>query len=223
MTTATPPTPTTLAGLRASGHRYKAVKHELRDNLLRRLAEGGERFPGIVGFDDTVLPGGRARPARRPRHRAAGRARPGQDPADPLARTTCSTSGRRWSPAASSTTTRTCPPARPAGGGWTSWATSCRWPGGTAPSATARSWPPRTPASATSSATSTRSRWPRAARSATRRPSTTGWCRAPTAASSASTSCPTWPSGSRWRCSTCSRSATSRSAATSCGCRSTCC
>src|SRR5215207_2605464 len=56
MTTATPPAPTTLAGLRASGHRYKAVKHELRDNLLRRLAEGGERFPGIVGFDDTVLP-----------------------------------------------------------------------------------------------------------------------------------------------------------------------
>ena len=56
MTSATPPTPTILADLRASGHRYKAVKHELRDNLLRRLAEGGERFPGIVGFDDTVLP-----------------------------------------------------------------------------------------------------------------------------------------------------------------------
>src|SRR5512132_1325534 len=56
MTTATPPTPTTLGGLRASGHRYKAVKHELRDNLLARLADGGERFPGIVGFDDTVLP-----------------------------------------------------------------------------------------------------------------------------------------------------------------------
>src|SRR5215207_2155580 len=56
MTTATPPTPTTLADLRASGHQYKAVKHELRDNLLARLADGGERFPGIVGFDDTVLP-----------------------------------------------------------------------------------------------------------------------------------------------------------------------
>ena len=56
MTTVTPPTPTTLAGLRASGHRYKAVKHELRDNLLQRLADGGERFPGIVGFDDSVLP-----------------------------------------------------------------------------------------------------------------------------------------------------------------------
>ena len=62
----------------------------------------------------------------------------------------------------------------------------------------------------------------RAARSATRRPSTTAWCRAPTAASSGSTSCPTWPSGSRSRCSTCWRSATSRSAATRCGCRWTC-
>src|SRR4029453_6900155 len=56
MTTVTPPPPTPLAGLRASGHRYKAVKHELRDNLLQRLADGGERFPGIVGFDDSVLP-----------------------------------------------------------------------------------------------------------------------------------------------------------------------
>src|ERR687889_167548 len=56
MTTATPPAPTTLGGLRASGHRYKAVKHELRDNLLARLADGGERFPAIVGYDDTVLP-----------------------------------------------------------------------------------------------------------------------------------------------------------------------
>jgi len=32
------------------------VKTELRDNLLSRLAAGEERFPGIVGFDDTVLP-----------------------------------------------------------------------------------------------------------------------------------------------------------------------
>ena len=47
--------------------------------------------------------------------------------------------------------------------------------------------------------------------------------RAPTGASSPSTSCPTWPSASRCRCSTCWRSATSRSAATSCGCRWTCC
>ncbi|HMC67754.1 MAG TPA: sigma 54-interacting transcriptional regulator, partial [Mycobacteriales bacterium] len=48
--------PTTLGELRASGHVHKSVKAELRDNLLARLAAGEDRFPGIVGFDDTVLP-----------------------------------------------------------------------------------------------------------------------------------------------------------------------
>ncbi len=35
---------------------HKTVKVELRDNLLARLAGGRSAFPGIVGFDDTVLP-----------------------------------------------------------------------------------------------------------------------------------------------------------------------
>jgi magnesium chelatase subunit I len=48
--------PATLGELRASGHRYRSVKAELRDNLLARMAAGDERFPGIIGFDDTVLP-----------------------------------------------------------------------------------------------------------------------------------------------------------------------
>ena len=48
--------PATLGELRASGHRHKTVKAELRDNLLTRLGAGADRFPGIVGFDDTVLP-----------------------------------------------------------------------------------------------------------------------------------------------------------------------
>ncbi len=48
--------PLTLGELRASGHRHKTVKAELRDNLLARLGAGADRFPGIVGFDDTVLP-----------------------------------------------------------------------------------------------------------------------------------------------------------------------
>jgi magnesium chelatase subunit I len=47
---------TTLAGLRAAGHVLKPVKTEIRDNLLARLRSGEPRFPGIVGFDDTVLP-----------------------------------------------------------------------------------------------------------------------------------------------------------------------
>src|SRR5438270_1671796 len=52
----TAPAPLTLGELRASGHQHKSVKAELRDNLLARLADGGDTFPGIVGFDDTVLP-----------------------------------------------------------------------------------------------------------------------------------------------------------------------
>jgi magnesium chelatase subunit I len=56
MTTPAAPALATLGELRASGHQYKEIKQELRDNLLTRLAGGGERFPGIVGFDETVLP-----------------------------------------------------------------------------------------------------------------------------------------------------------------------
>ena len=50
------PTATTLADLRASGHEHKSVKTEIRDNLLTRLASGETAFPGILGFDETVLP-----------------------------------------------------------------------------------------------------------------------------------------------------------------------
>jgi magnesium chelatase subunit I len=35
---------------------HKPVKAEVRDNLLARLAAGQSAFPGILGFDDTVLP-----------------------------------------------------------------------------------------------------------------------------------------------------------------------
>jgi len=52
----TPPGDTTLGELRASGHRYRTVKHEVRDNLIAALAADRRRFPGIVGFDETVLP-----------------------------------------------------------------------------------------------------------------------------------------------------------------------
>jgi magnesium chelatase subunit I len=50
------PSSTTLGALRDSGQRYRSVKTELRENLVRRLAAGEPTFPGIVGFDDTVLP-----------------------------------------------------------------------------------------------------------------------------------------------------------------------
>jgi magnesium chelatase subunit I len=52
------PTPgaTTRGALRDTGYRSRTVKTELRENLLDRLRAGENAFPGIVGFDDTVLP-----------------------------------------------------------------------------------------------------------------------------------------------------------------------
>jgi magnesium chelatase subunit I len=52
----TPPPPTTLGALRASGWRSRTVKEELRANLLARLGEGQAIFPGVIGYEDTVLP-----------------------------------------------------------------------------------------------------------------------------------------------------------------------
>ncbi len=54
MTTA--PETTTLGELRASGHVHRVVKAEIRQNLIARLATGLPSLPGIVGFDDTVVP-----------------------------------------------------------------------------------------------------------------------------------------------------------------------
>ncbi|MDY3562311.1 magnesium chelatase [Gemmata sp. JC673] len=48
--------PTTLNELRASGWQSKSVKHELRDNYLKALKGGETLFPGIVGYEDTVVP-----------------------------------------------------------------------------------------------------------------------------------------------------------------------
>nr|WP_308169596.1 sigma 54-interacting transcriptional regulator [Acrocarpospora catenulata] len=50
------PSPSTLRELRESGHVHRSVKAEIRANLLARLRTGETRFPGIVGFDETVLP-----------------------------------------------------------------------------------------------------------------------------------------------------------------------
>lgn len=51
-----PTRPTNLRQLRDSGWVSKSVKQEIHDNFLRALAGGGELFPGIVGYDDTVIP-----------------------------------------------------------------------------------------------------------------------------------------------------------------------
>ena len=48
--------PRTLGELKRSGYRPRSVKDELRANLLRKLESGEPLFPGIVGYDDTVIP-----------------------------------------------------------------------------------------------------------------------------------------------------------------------
>jgi magnesium chelatase subunit I len=48
--------PRTLGELRRSGHRMRSVREEMRANLLAHLGCGEKLLPGIVGFDDTVVP-----------------------------------------------------------------------------------------------------------------------------------------------------------------------
>jgi magnesium chelatase subunit I len=48
--------PTTLAELRDSGWQSRSVKAELRANLLARLADGRGIMPGIVGYEESVVP-----------------------------------------------------------------------------------------------------------------------------------------------------------------------
>ena len=46
----------TLGELKAAGYRVRPVKDELRKNLIARLRCGEALFPGILGFDRTVIP-----------------------------------------------------------------------------------------------------------------------------------------------------------------------
>src|SRR6476619_4645853 len=56
MSTFTLTRPLTLAELRSSGWRSKTVKQEIHDNFITKLQAGEELYPGIVGYDDTVVP-----------------------------------------------------------------------------------------------------------------------------------------------------------------------
>jgi magnesium chelatase subunit I len=46
----------TLGDLRRAGWRSRPVKQEIRDNLVRKLQAGETLFPGIIGYDETVIP-----------------------------------------------------------------------------------------------------------------------------------------------------------------------
>lgn len=46
----------TLGELKASGYKPKSIKQELRENLIQKLKNKDETFPGILGFENTVIP-----------------------------------------------------------------------------------------------------------------------------------------------------------------------
>ena len=48
--------PATLGQLRESGYRVLPVKEEMRKNLIRKMRADEELFPGVVGYEDSVIP-----------------------------------------------------------------------------------------------------------------------------------------------------------------------
>src|SRR6266566_4153262 len=48
--------PTTIAQLRQSEYRVLPVKEEMRKNLVRKIKAAEELFPGIIGFEGSVVP-----------------------------------------------------------------------------------------------------------------------------------------------------------------------
>ena len=48
--------PRTVGELRESGYRPLPVREEMRKNLIARIRAGEELFPGVYGYDETVIP-----------------------------------------------------------------------------------------------------------------------------------------------------------------------
>ncbi|MDQ6786678.1 MAG: sigma 54-interacting transcriptional regulator, partial [Acidobacteriota bacterium] len=46
----------TLGKLKASGYKTRSVKDEMRANLIGKIRAGEKLFPGIIGYDETVVP-----------------------------------------------------------------------------------------------------------------------------------------------------------------------
>src|ERR1700729_129206 len=46
----------TLGQLKKSGYKNRSVKEEIRENLIRKLKNKETTFPGILGYDDSVIP-----------------------------------------------------------------------------------------------------------------------------------------------------------------------
>lgn len=52
----THPNIATIGQLKASGYQPKSIKQEIRDNLIKKISRKEETFPGIIGYEDTVIP-----------------------------------------------------------------------------------------------------------------------------------------------------------------------
>src|SRR5579875_2260191 len=48
--------PRTIGELRSSGYQVLSVKEEMRKNLIQKIRQRETLFPGIVGYDQTVIP-----------------------------------------------------------------------------------------------------------------------------------------------------------------------
>ena len=48
--------PATIGQLRESGYRVRSVKEEMRQNLIRLMRAGEELFPGVIGYEESVIP-----------------------------------------------------------------------------------------------------------------------------------------------------------------------
>src|ERR1700738_3031808 len=46
----------TLGELKKLGHKHRSVKEEIRENLIRKLQNKEATFPGILGYEDSVIP-----------------------------------------------------------------------------------------------------------------------------------------------------------------------
>jgi magnesium chelatase subunit I len=46
----------TVGELKTAGYKTKGVRQEMRENLMRKISAGEQLFPGIIGYDDSVVP-----------------------------------------------------------------------------------------------------------------------------------------------------------------------
>jgi len=50
------PSINTLGELKKQGYKSRSIREELRENLIQQMRDEQSRFPGIIGYDDTVIP-----------------------------------------------------------------------------------------------------------------------------------------------------------------------